>query len=77
MSRAIPVLREGSTVMVRRAGAVEPGLWQVLAQIANSDRRDPAYEIVRVEDGRRRISRRSQLLLWDPAGVSVEGGTRR
>jgi hypothetical protein len=77
MARATPVIREGSTVMVVRAGSIEPGRWKVLAPVPHSDGRDPAFDIVRLEDGRRRISRRSQLLLFDGAEVPAEGQWRR
>ena len=77
MAHATPTVREGSTVMVLRRGRLEPGVWKVLAPVANSDGRDPAYDIVRLEDGRRRISRRSQLMLVDRAGAPAGGQTRR
>jgi hypothetical protein len=53
----------GTTVKVRRPGPGERGRWQVTGRVHNSGLDDPAYDVQHQRSGRRRIFRRSRLIL--------------
>jgi hypothetical protein len=53
----------GTVVRVRHPGPGERGRWRVLGRVANSGLVDPAYDVEHQRHGRRRIFRRSRLVL--------------
>jgi hypothetical protein len=54
---------DGAEVAVKGGGAGERGQWKVVGRIPHSGWRDPAYDLVNVRDGRRRVFRASRLTL--------------
>jgi hypothetical protein len=56
-----PRLLEDGTEVLIEGDRPERGRWKVVGRIAHSGSRDPAYDIVNVRDGRRRVLRASRL----------------
>jgi hypothetical protein len=65
MARARATLLEGTEVIVKGGSRLDKGRWKVISRVSYSGRRDPAYDLVNVSDGRRRVLRASRLALAD------------
>jgi hypothetical protein len=57
---------KGTRVRVRTPGALETGIWVIQGRVANSGVDDPAYDVTHTRSGRRRVFRRSRLILLRP-----------
>ncbi len=55
-------IQTGSEVTIRSPRAGERGIWRVTGQ-ANSNADDPAYDVIHIRTGRRRVIRGSRLVV--------------
>ena len=56
-------MTKGTEVKVRAPGTGEMGIWKIVGEVANSGPDDPAYDVLNTRSGRRRIFRRSRLVV--------------
>ncbi|HEY2960284.1 MAG TPA: hypothetical protein VGM21_19070 [Actinomycetota bacterium] len=60
-------IEKGAEVRVRGPRSGEFGTWRVVGPVAGSGPDDPAFDVTNLVSGRRRIFRRSRLVLLRPA----------
>ena len=62
-----PTIEKGAEVRVRGPRSGEFGTWKVVGPVAGSGSDDPDFDVTNLVSGRRRIFRRSRLMLLRPA----------